>query len=74
MQNLEKVAIHGAKDLRHGDVYLRLGLVLASMFADNLMREFLEHQFGNVRCATSARRPLLLKQLIAQHRYRRSSF
>ena len=28
MQNLEKVLIHGAKDLRHGDVYLRLGLVL----------------------------------------------
>ena len=26
MQNLEKGAIHGAKDLRHGDVYLRLGL------------------------------------------------
>ena len=24
MQNLEKGAIHGAKDLRHGDVYLRL--------------------------------------------------
>ena len=28
MQNLEKVPIHGAKDLRHGDVYLRLGLTL----------------------------------------------
>ena len=30
MQNLGKGAIHGAKDLRHGDVYLRLGLTSTS--------------------------------------------
>ena len=29
MQNLEKVLFNGAKDLRHGDVYLRLGLALS---------------------------------------------
>ena len=27
-----KGAIHGAKDLRHGDVYLRLGLTLIGMY------------------------------------------
>ena len=35
-----KGAIHGAKDLRHGDVYLRLGLTAeAPLNAPELMRE-----------------------------------
>ena len=32
MQNLGKGAIHGAKDLRHGDVYLRLGLRVVARY------------------------------------------
>ena len=31
MQNLEKVLFTRAKDLRHGDVYLRLGLSVGEM-------------------------------------------
>ena len=56
-----KGAIHGAKDLRHGDVYLRLGLrhhrfELGSRAKENriLLGEFLDESFVAVRPVTAA--------------------
>ena len=46
MQNLEKVLIHGAKDLRHGDVYLRLGLI-AEAPAESVPRRLVSANLEN---------------------------
>ena len=48
-----KGAIHGAKDLRHGDVYLRLGLMAEAPHQHDLNMGIVRVYYGKVHLATA---------------------